>query len=457
MKHFFLAALTALMALVACQKETPTPEPAPEAPSGKLVPVTFQLTASYSGTKATKRDWEDGDWVYVFFSGLDAPRHLRLEYSEGEFTPCKMNGHYEENWGMVEGETGTMTAIWFAAGHPWIETSSSGGNKEYRFTALHKDSYYLTATIPYKVIDGEIRGGLKMRIPEGYVHFWVEDANAEEKAAAGASRMLYCSAFDAWYPGKITWENDNFSITEYVAGNRTGILYGVPYQGGWMFSGKLNQDYLDEFGGNLLFLYRTGRDWNEQEKDISFASFYAKNVTVQSHSAFKLPAEGSDRWIPMGEKEYVYFDGDNSTSYYFATLNDGAYLPPRSDSYGDIYGTRYTFGQAPIYVDGFRCGNMYVPRKEYYEFLLSDKMQWTPVKHLYAYGFLVTDGTASHLFLPFYNANMSTFYWTSTEHTPGASAYHLSLQPPSSNWLALSDPSYKGFIRRASSWTIVIH
>ena len=77
MKKIFALALAALAALVSCQKESNSPEPQPQ-PQSKIV---FELTASYSdespATKAIKTGWEGGDVIFVFFEGVEAPKHLQ--------------------------------------------------------------------------------------------------------------------------------------------------------------------------------------------------------------------------------------------------------------------------------------------------------------------------------------------------------------------------------------------
>ncbi len=92
MKKIFALALAALAALVSCQKESNSPEPQPQA-QPKIV---FELTANYSGdapaTKAIKTGWEAGDVIFVFFEGVEAPKHLQMRYDGTAWTTVEMNG-----------------------------------------------------------------------------------------------------------------------------------------------------------------------------------------------------------------------------------------------------------------------------------------------------------------------------------------------------------------------------
>lgn len=62
--------LSALAALVACNKENTQPE---------STPTVFNITITREDdTKAVKSAWEDGDVVYVFFSTVAAPNYVKL-------------------------------------------------------------------------------------------------------------------------------------------------------------------------------------------------------------------------------------------------------------------------------------------------------------------------------------------------------------------------------------------
>ena len=122
--------LSALLALVACNKEITQPESTPK---------VFNITVNYGdGTKAAKTGWENGDEVYVFFSTVEAPKYLKLSYN-GTWTATKYNGATEGDFDITS--NGKMTAIYLPYGNSETvsadETSFVFGNS---YT-----SYYLKA------------------------------------------------------------------------------------------------------------------------------------------------------------------------------------------------------------------------------------------------------------------------------------------------------------------------
>lgn len=94
--------LSALAALVACNKENTQPE---------STPTVFNITITREDdTKAVKSAWEDGDVVYVFFSTVAAPNYVKYSYSSGAWT--------NEKIGTFNITTdGTMTAIYLPFGN----------------------------------------------------------------------------------------------------------------------------------------------------------------------------------------------------------------------------------------------------------------------------------------------------------------------------------------------------
>ena len=94
--------LSALAALVACNKENTQPE---------STPTVFKITITREDdTKDVKSAWEDGDVVYIFFSTVAAPNYVKYSYSSGAWTNKKI--------GTINITTdGTMTAIYLPFGN----------------------------------------------------------------------------------------------------------------------------------------------------------------------------------------------------------------------------------------------------------------------------------------------------------------------------------------------------
>ena len=105
MKKALLMVCAALVALVSCEKN-------PAGLNGG--PVTFDLQAAYpdgAETKSVKSGWEDGDVIYVVFSGVESPNYLKMRYEEGTWIETQMSSKSETTLPLSEGDEGTMTAI----------------------------------------------------------------------------------------------------------------------------------------------------------------------------------------------------------------------------------------------------------------------------------------------------------------------------------------------------------
>ncbi len=155
MKKIFALALAALAALVSCQKESNSPEPQPQ-PQSKIV---FELTASYSdespATKAIKT----------------------MRYDGTAWTTVEMNGDTEGAIGLANGNEGLMRALYLPFGS---DSKISTDNSNSRFfidnnNPFARESYWLTGTLHYVVINNKVSGAFNMTIPEGFVQFYVED------------------------------------------------------------------------------------------------------------------------------------------------------------------------------------------------------------------------------------------------------------------------------------------
>ncbi len=164
-------ALAALM--ISCEKQPI------ELSGDAAAPVTFRLDARHPAaqTKAVKTGWEPGDVVFVFFSGQAAPAYLELSWDGSSWTGTPKN-----NLAPKEGEEGTMTAVYLPFGNDAV-VSNDGTSFVFDKTYY---TYYLTASLPYTVTGGEISGTFDMKIPAGYIQFFVDNASA---AAADVTEL----------------------------------------------------------------------------------------------------------------------------------------------------------------------------------------------------------------------------------------------------------------------------
>ena len=212
----------ALVALVSCEKQ---PQEL------NRVPVTFDIHVTQSSeadTKAVKTQWENGDIIFVVFSGLQSPYYLKLTFDGEEWVETQMCSKYEGTLPLSEGDEGTMTALYLPFARPDTYIYDAGGS--YTFSEIFM-CYYMEATLPYIVVDGKITGTFKMCIPDGFVQFYMD---AED--AADGKAML-------WEPNVMPYATTgvapncvmvNFAQSQYGA-----ALPGFKYGDGYIFSGKL--------------------------------------------------------------------------------------------------------------------------------------------------------------------------------------------------------------------------
>ena len=362
MNKFFL--LTILVALVACQKETVQPETVQETAS----PITFELTANYgNATKAVKTGWETGDVVFVFFQGVEAPKHLQLRYDGSSWTAVQMNGDTEGDIGLSNGQQGLMRAVYLPFGNDTVITTNYSG--KFFFSSANKnayESYWLTGTLHYVVNNNKVSGAFNMCIPEGMVQFWIEDPDAAAKLATTDEYHLYCPAVsDVHISGILPGSMDIDEFDSY-AGKR---IQPNAYEGGLLFAGRLADGYTTEFGSSYYFRktkfeYLTGPGGlllTEME------DLYVKaSASIQSHDAIKLPSWDSSRWQPAREEDaFVELSSTQASLGKWKLKNVGDRYP------GNEYPREYDFATA------VSLGET-VPDKQEWEALIG-ALSWAPV------------------------------------------------------------------------------
>lgn len=223
MKKALLMVCAALVALVSCEKN-------PAGLNGG--PVTFDLQAAYpdgAETKSVKSGWEDGDVIYVVFSGVESPNYLKMRYEEGTWIETQMSSKYETTLPLSEGDEGTMTAIFlpFASEDTYIYDAG----QSFTFSEIYM-SYYLTDKQPYTVVDGKVSGFFDMKIPDGFVQFYMDAEDAADGKALLWEPNVMPYAATGVAPDCIMV---NFAQSQYGA-----ALPGFKYGDGYIFSGKLN-------------------------------------------------------------------------------------------------------------------------------------------------------------------------------------------------------------------------
>ena len=228
MKKTFLMVCAALVALVSCNKQTVNPN---------TKTVKFNLNATFQDdgekTKAVKQGWENGDKIFVTFSGVPCPKYLKLTYDNGTWVEKQMDENSECDLPLSEGDTGTMTAIYLPYAKDYTCYTDAGGT--FVFSEIFV-SYYLIAQMPFEVIDGEITGTFRMKLPDGFVQFYIEADDAEEgKAMLWEPHLI---------PYAVTGTEVDGTINE-IELDKGEPMPGFAYKNGYIFTGKLDNEAQD--------------------------------------------------------------------------------------------------------------------------------------------------------------------------------------------------------------------
>jgi len=140
MKRVFVI-LSAFATLVACSKVTPiVDDPMQEENQEIKVNFTISREDANTDTKASvKTAFSEDDVVFVFFNGVDAPKHLEMKRTGDSWTP--ITGGELKALDLVDG--GTLTAIYLPYGSG-ITVDGSGNT--FTFSESYTGYYYVAST-----------------------------------------------------------------------------------------------------------------------------------------------------------------------------------------------------------------------------------------------------------------------------------------------------------------------
>lgn len=334
MKKYLILLIMAVAVFVSCGQENLLREDE----TVQVTPITFNLTANHpDATKAVKTGWEAGDAIFVFFNKVAAPKFLKMTYNGTGWTCAEMNG----GLGLKNGDSGMMRAVFLPFGS---DATVSADGESFVFNETYY-TYYLTATLDYTVSNGKVSGAFQMEIPDDYVQFFVEDADAQDEA--------YQLGCDAVIPTGVASISANGTITETsdktAADDMLGYAYGSGDNKGYLFSGKLTTW---KYGSNYYFA-------KTKTADGSRADYFVTGKTLTSHSAVKLPANDNvyatqkdglpndGKWIPVGSGITVqlgkfYGEGILEEFASYGTWHTCNYNCTKPEEIGDLL----TFDQA---------------------------------------------------------------------------------------------------------------
>lgn len=393
MKKYLILLLAAATVLVSCGTEIIGPDNSNE--TAQSAPITFKLAANHpDATKAVKSGWENGDAIFVFFSGAAAPKHLKMSFDGTSWTSAEYDGATlaPGALGLHNGDSGTMRAIFLPFGS---DASISASDTKFVFDKTYY-TYYLTATLSYTVADNEVSGAFNMVIPDDYVQFFIEDATATDEA--------YTLGTDAVIPVGVASIAADGTVKETTDKGIGADMPGYAYQGGYLFSGKLSGAAYNK--GNYYFA-------KTKTTDSSRADYFVSGKTLSSHSAVKLPANddiyavvsgvpNDGKWVPVGNGITVeLFSSDLTTS--LGTWQTCNYM----QSVPEAVGSTYTFANA-------NALGITLPTKEQFELINnSSSSDCFPISVRGRNG-QVVKAARGFLYLPYHDTYVGG-YWSSTE------------------------------------------
>ena len=394
MKKALIILATAALSFYSCSKDNLDDQ----AENSTATNVIFNLTATHPtpATKAVKADWENGDVIFVFFDNAAAPRYLKMSYDGTEWTNTQMNGTTEESLGLAEGATGTMRAVYLPFGNN-ASVSASGANFVFSETYY---SYYLTATLTYKVISGRVSGCFDMQIPDDFVQFFIEDGSA--------ANGTYTLGIDAVIPVGIASIASDCSITEKTDKEAKDDLPGYAYSGGLIFSGKLVSTYNDTYKTT----YVIGGDPIEgpcyyfakiKLSDGSRADYFVSGKTISNHKAYKLPSNDNSKWLAVGADKTVSLSKDATSLGTWHTCNYECSIPEQPGK-ADVESGFPQYGESPVHS---------LPSFPVFENLVTKcPRTWISIHGHHGFVFNADDG---FIFLPAGAPNDDQInYWTNT-------------------------------------------
>ena len=341
---FILAALA--LAIISCDKEVIDNQATPKETPQEIV---FELTANHPDgpdTRAVKTGWENGDVIFVFLNNVAAPKYLKMSYDGKRWNHTQMNGATEGSLGLTEGATGTMRAVYL----PFGGAATVSANETSFVFSETPCSYYLTATIDYTVTDGKVSGIFDMRIPDGYIQFFLDDA------AASSSTDIELREPHLTPQGIASIAADGTITHTSVA---TGApLKGYVYDKGYLFSGILDAGARNTSTNYRFTVVKGGWEGSYYAKDFYGKTWYRGAAEGR---ALKMPALTD--WTAITDYKPIDIGCDvNGRRIYWASRNLGATADtPAGTSDAEIqatFGDFFAWGETePYYTEGHAYDN----------------------------------------------------------------------------------------------------
>ena len=329
--------LSALLALVACNKENVQPE---------STSTVFNITINHeNGTKAVKSGWENGDVVYVFFSTVAAPNYVKYTYDGTAWSNTKV-GTFDIT------TNGTMTAIYLPYGNDAV-VSADGTSFKFDKTFT---SYFLKAEkAAYTVSGTTVSGTLNMEAPEGFVQFAMPLSGEVNSTAttffrttnpSNSQAITYTLSESNIKPVSFTSVSADGTVSQDETAAAGAPITGYIYGGDINFSGVLSST-VNGNATDYAFTFVNDNGTAETYDDVTYLLSGSKTLSYKA--AIKFPAISSSAW-KVPEPSYVEINGVK-----WATCNIGATTPC---GYGDYFAWGAIYPQAKYENEDYRWSSL---------------------------------------------------------------------------------------------------
>ena len=295
MRKGLLILVTALLTLSSCWKETPAVE---EGRTYALSFLRFEFIIDRVETKGIKTEWESGDKVFVFFSGV-TNAYVTMSYNGTSWTSAS-NGSASLN------QTGELTAIYL----PYVGNAHPTYSDGWHFAAV-SESYFLKAE---------------------KVGYYIQDI--DHQVATLGAMLAMTKANDAstqFYVPKTPEQNETMKLACSVAAP-TGlagiasdgtITSSIGSQGAWMtgYPATVAEEQGFYFYGMIEETPGSDTYFVLKDNDGTYYKHYYKgNTTLAPRKSYQLPVW--ENWPGVGNDVQVNVGG-----YLWYSLNDGASTP----------------------------------------------------------------------------------------------------------------------------------
>lgn len=354
MKKVFVLFCT-LLVLASCNIENLNVESIQEENQEINLNITITRSDINADTKASvKQGWADGDVVFVFFKGVDAPKYLELKYNNGSWTATRMkadNPLTDQDIEEAYKGASQFTAVYMPYGSTLTVWSSVWGftfNRNYPghfYTAVNQNFSWNSET---STLTASIRLVAEAPIAEGdkLVHFDVEgcDAGHDYFLDADSKRSRYLLKQEYIKPISFLGIRTDGSVYKEV-GAKGGEIQGLIDPNAFMsFSGVLDVSVVEQSVVYDFVVYdRIGQDGKQiyyyrddiPAKTISKNTYIGLGDITGSNTKWKTR---SGIFFSVGMTKFVSFAPANLVLS-FTELNEGA---PTNATWG-FHSNQYEF------------------------------------------------------------------------------------------------------------------